>query len=69
MRIFNAIKVCTPALLLAALLMPLVRSGAGKAGGAAAGGAAAAIASVDAIATSAADGNRALLVVPNVLKV
>jgi hypothetical protein len=49
--------------------MPLVRSGAGEAGGAAAGGAAAAIASVDAIATSAADGNRALLVVPNVLKV
>ncbi len=48
--------------------MPLARSGVGEAGGVAAGGAAAAIASADAVATSAADGNRALLVVPNVLK-
>ncbi len=48
--------------------MPLARLGAGKAGGAAAGGAAAAIASADAVATSAADGNRALLVVPKSLK-
>lgn len=57
-----------PALLLAALLMPLARLGAGEAGGAAAGGAAAAIAAADAVATSAADGNRALLVVPKLLK-
>ncbi len=49
--------------------MPLVRSGAGEAVGTAAGGVAAAIASADAVAISAADGNRPLLVVPNVLKV
>lgn len=48
--------------------MPLTRSGAGEAGGAAGGGAAAAIASADAVATFAADGNRALLDVPKSLK-
>lgn len=55
------------ALVLAALPTPLIRSGAGEAGGAACGGAAAAIASLDAAATSAADGSRALLAVPKVV--